>query len=63
MNVLFNQADVAISLSIYSKRLSPSKRSFIESVQTKYGPVEALKALYNMLFVVKDEKELLTYKI
>lgn len=62
MNVLFNEADVLICLHIYSKKLTDVKKSFIQSILDKYGPVEALKALYNTIFVVKDEKELLTYK-
>ena len=61
MNTILTNKDFFDSLIIHSKRLSPEKKAFVIKILNKYGIMDAFYALYTVLFVIKDEKELLTY--
>lgn len=57
------EKELFCSLQIHDKKLTPGKKNFVLTTLSKHGIVAAFKALYIMLFIVKDEKELLTYKL
>jgi hypothetical protein len=63
MTIKISRTDVIRALVVHSQKLNDLRREFIMKTLDKYGPPEALYALYVVLFVIKEDKELFTYSL
>lgn len=63
MNLKLTKGDVFNIFILHSKRLTTAKKKFVMDVLNKHTIEDALYALYVVLYVVKDEEQLLSYNL
>lgn len=62
MNLKLTNNDVYSAIVLHSSKLTTAKKQFVMNILSKHSIHDALYALYIVLYVVKSEEQLLSYR-